>query len=141
MKIDKINPPILKNISKAYVEGIYSDTPANRKLGRVGMSYADYHENLKDINDRAYFKFSEGKFSDKEEVGDWLFRKAGEKMILNPEETRELVKKFQKRYDFDTFLQAERILKGFAFQGTKKYNMSFDTNFGLYNFSIEVRNK
>ena len=30
------------SIEKAYVEGIYSDTPANRKLGRVGMSYAEW---------------------------------------------------------------------------------------------------
>lgn len=29
-------------IEKAYTEGIYADTPANRKLGRVGMSYAEW---------------------------------------------------------------------------------------------------
>lgn len=29
-------------ISKTYTEGIYADTPANRKLGRVGMNYAQY---------------------------------------------------------------------------------------------------
>lgn len=29
-------------ISKAYTEGIYADTPQNRKLGRVGMSYSAY---------------------------------------------------------------------------------------------------
>lgn len=29
-------------LQKAYEEGIYSDTPQNRKLGRVGMSYAVY---------------------------------------------------------------------------------------------------
>jgi hypothetical protein len=27
------------DLKKAYTEGIYADTPANRKLGRVGMSY------------------------------------------------------------------------------------------------------
>ena len=27
---------------KAYTEGVYADTPTNRKLGRVGMSYAQY---------------------------------------------------------------------------------------------------
>ena len=37
----------LKQLSKAYTEGIYADTPANRKLGRVGMSYAAYAEKLK----------------------------------------------------------------------------------------------
>lgn len=38
----------IKQISKAYTEGIYADTPANRKLGRVGMSYAEYSKKLKD---------------------------------------------------------------------------------------------
>lgn len=33
---------IFSKISKAYVEGIYNDSPLNRKLGRVGMSYAEY---------------------------------------------------------------------------------------------------
>lgn len=37
----------IKQISKAYTEGIYADTPANRKLGRVGMSYAEYSKKLK----------------------------------------------------------------------------------------------
>ena len=30
------------SVEKAYTEGIYADTPANRKLGRVGMSYAEW---------------------------------------------------------------------------------------------------
>lgn len=37
----------LREISKAYTEGIYADTPANRKLGRVGMTYADYSAKTK----------------------------------------------------------------------------------------------
>lgn len=31
------------SVEKAYTEGIYADTPANRKLGRVGMSYAEWN--------------------------------------------------------------------------------------------------
>lgn len=31
-----------KEVEKAYTEGIYADTPQNRKLGRVGMSYIEY---------------------------------------------------------------------------------------------------
>lgn len=43
MKILKTNEiAFIRNLTKAYTEGVYSDTPANRKLGRVGMSYADY---------------------------------------------------------------------------------------------------
>ena len=36
----------IEDIEKAYTEGIYSDTPANKKLGRVGMSYTAW-EGLK----------------------------------------------------------------------------------------------
>lgn len=38
----------MKQVVKAYTEGIYADTPANRKLGRVGMTYAQYYKKLKD---------------------------------------------------------------------------------------------
>jgi len=42
MKIIRIqNIGFLKNISKAYTEGVYADTSQNRKLGRVGMSYKE----------------------------------------------------------------------------------------------------
>lgn len=37
----------LCDINKAYTEGIYADTPQNRKLGRVGMTYTAYAEKLK----------------------------------------------------------------------------------------------
>jgi len=33
----------IKDVAKAYTEGIYADTPANRKLGRVGMSYEEWN--------------------------------------------------------------------------------------------------
>lgn len=36
----------IKNLEKAYTEGVYADTPANRKLGRVGMSYAQYAQKV-----------------------------------------------------------------------------------------------
>jgi len=44
MKI--LNP--LKQICKSYTEGIYADTPANRKLGRVGMSYSSWESKQKE---------------------------------------------------------------------------------------------
>lgn len=31
-------------IKKSYTEGVYADTPQNRKLGRVGMTYAAYNK-------------------------------------------------------------------------------------------------
>lgn len=36
----------LKEINKAYTEGIYSDSPLNRKLGRVGMTYQTYADKV-----------------------------------------------------------------------------------------------
>jgi len=42
----------LKNLEKAYTEGIYADTPANRKLGRVGMTYTAYAEKIKKDNEK-----------------------------------------------------------------------------------------
>lgn len=53
MKFNKIlknqKQIFVKNLEKAYTEGIYSDTPTNRKLGRVGMSYKKYNDTRKDI--------------------------------------------------------------------------------------------
>lgn len=47
----RLNLNSFKNIEKAYTEGIYADTPANRKLGRVGMTYTAYNEKLKEEED------------------------------------------------------------------------------------------
>lgn len=37
----------IKEVFKAYTEGIYADTPANRKLGRVGMTYVAWEQRTK----------------------------------------------------------------------------------------------
>lgn len=56
-------------LSKAYTEGIYSDTPANRKLGRVGMSYIDYSKKVKsDKEEKAEKKYYYAKLDDGEEI-------------------------------------------------------------------------
>lgn len=48
MKIINKQPiAFIKNLTKAYTEGVYADTPQNRKLGRVGMTYAAYAEKVK----------------------------------------------------------------------------------------------
>lgn len=41
-------------IQKAYTEGVYADTPANRKLGRVGMKYSSFKEDKKE-EDKSLF--------------------------------------------------------------------------------------
>lgn len=40
----------ISELNKSYQEGIYSDTPQNRKLGRVGMTYSAYAEKMKNPN-------------------------------------------------------------------------------------------
>lgn len=64
----KLNFTSFKNIEKSYTEGIYSDSPMNRKLGRVGMSYSAYQNFLSRKN--------EG-----EDVNINDFRQAGENII------------------------------------------------------------
>lgn len=46
IKAPKLNFEGFIEIKKAYTEGIYADTPINRKLGRVGMGYKEYNEKL-----------------------------------------------------------------------------------------------
>ena len=72
----------LKTISKAYTEGIYADTPANRKLGRVGMSYAEYAEKLKqEKEDKAEKKFWLIQFNSGEEYTFTKDKMSKEKLI------------------------------------------------------------
>ena len=44
MKQKLLNISSFSHIQKAYQEGIYADTPANKKLGRVGMTYTAYND-------------------------------------------------------------------------------------------------
>jgi len=44
---------------KAYQEGLYSDTPANRKLGRVGMTYLDYERHSKTLKEQTIKEIKE----------------------------------------------------------------------------------
>lgn len=40
-----------KEVEKAFSEGVYADTPKNRKLGRVGMSYKTYLKKKEEIKE------------------------------------------------------------------------------------------
>lgn len=86
-----------KELKKAYTEGIYADTPANRKLGRVGMSYIEYANKQKGISEKETLKLSDFKedilnddnqlrvsYTDKEgnKVGEIVFFKEPEEKIL-----------------------------------------------------------
>lgn len=88
-------------VEKAYTEGIYADTPANRKLGRVGMSYSAYankvnggsieHGDIRDFkkdseNGQTIYKAElEGKQIKISQLGkkknkSWIIEKEGEKV-------------------------------------------------------------
>lgn len=116
-----------------------------KKEFKLGPKSRDHYEDVLQL--KAYWRPSTGEFSDKNEVASWLHDEVmrmtksknphGE--TLDPEQTKELIEKFQKRYDLDSYSQAEKILKGLAFNGTKEYTMAFDTNFGQYHFYIGKR--
>ena len=87
----------LTYLSKAYTEGIYADTPANRKLGRVGMTYAEYANKQKGISEKETLKLSDFEedilnddnqlrisYTDKEgnKVGEIVFFKEPEEKTL-----------------------------------------------------------
>jgi len=89
------------NLYKAYTEGVYADTPQNRKLGRVGMTYSQY----------AKKKYNEDEGGDKERQHDKKYYqeeikklaekayKSGKKAIpFSDEDTRNLVKKAEEEW-------------------------------------------
>ena len=59
MKIFSIKSILVKNLEKAYIEGVYADTPQNRKLGRVGMTYTQYAEKIKNSEKTPLSNFEE----------------------------------------------------------------------------------
>lgn len=74
----------VKEVEKAggYTEGVYSDTPANRKLGRVGMSYKQYKEKNSGENSKVEDKWDEDKayetFEKDNTIQGVKFKKVGE---------------------------------------------------------------
>ena len=85
-------------LSKAYTEGIYADTPANRKLGRVGMTYEAYAEKVK----------KEKESSSEESETKEITKKEGEKKAA------EIIKK---HLDIDV---------DFTFREEKQFTISFE---------------
>lgn len=119
---------------KAYTEGIYADTPANRKLGRVGMTYAAYAEKLKDeeentkekknyivgIPDGDFFSLTEGEPCSKDKI---------------IEKTIELAKNGVKygndnkcRYDIEEDLDWDKIDDNFDFSKTERLSVEAEKN-------------
>ena len=88
---------------------------------------------------KTFWVEAKNSFYDKDEVYDWLYKTVKNK-DLDPDESRALVLRFKKRYEFDSYDKAEKVLKGLSYQGNKIYEVEFNTNLGLYNFYIARRN-
>lgn len=46
----------ISELQKAYREGVYANTPKNKKLGRIGMTYSLYHFKLQTEEDIYYLE-------------------------------------------------------------------------------------
>lgn len=60
------NLPQIQEVEKAYQEGVYSDSPANKKLGRVGMTYKQYEASKSGKTESKEEKGKELKSDDKD---------------------------------------------------------------------------
>lgn len=93
-------------LSKAYTEGIYADTPANRKLGRVGMTYEAYAEKVKKEKESS---------SEESEIKE-IIKKEGEKKAA------EIIKKHL-GINVDFIFRAEKQFT-VSFEGSDKSKIS-----------------
>lgn len=91
----------IRQISKAYTEGIYADTPANKKLGRVGMSYAEYTKKIKnDKEEKADKKYWVIQYDSGEEDYFTEDKMSKEKLI---EEAYKFAKDIAEANDYDEY--------------------------------------
>lgn len=79
------------------------------------------------------------------EACDWLYNYAKRKfkntVQLDIEQTKQCVEAFRKRYEIEYTYQSESYIKGLAYgECAKKYIVSLDTIFGMYNLTIERKN-
>lgn len=77
IKAPKLNFEGFIEIKKAYTEGVYADSPLNRKLGRVGMSYKDYQNKIKN-NDSKLKDFEENIINNDDQIKLFYKTKEGE---------------------------------------------------------------
>lgn len=105
-------------LSKAYVEGIYADTPANRKLGRVGMSYAEYAAKQKGQEKKPIEQKEEEKSTKSENKED----KPKKSFTIGQikEKVQDEIKKLRKKNDYVTISDSQKNTYRFS------YNKSSD---------------
>lgn len=108
MKIKNIKAiAFIKNLEKAYTEGVYADTPANRKLGRVGMSYKEWTSKQNNKEEKIPFK------TDKES-GKGVYKISNEiKLVYHPASRRRSEPYYELEY-------GDKYKDGKAFDITEK---------------------
>lgn len=100
-------------------------------------------EGLQGAKEKAYVN-AEGRFINSLEACDWLYsfakRKYHTTIQLDEEQTRECIWAFKKRYDIESYSDAQRFVKGLGYgENAKKYSVFLDTQFGNYYLSIEKK--
>lgn len=70
--LGRTNENEIVDLNKAYEEGVYCDSPANRKLGRVGMTYKEFAEKQKKEEEKKKGGSDhDGGGNDGNDGGDW----------------------------------------------------------------------
>ena len=79
-------------VEKAYEEGIYCDSPANRKLGRVGMTYKEWSQkqNEKEKDEKKDKHGNDGE--DNKDKGDKRLKYVKSEIKLSPKQENLLYK-------------------------------------------------
>ena len=100
-------------------------------------------EGLQGAKEKAYVN-AEGRLINSLEACDWLYsfakRKYHTTIQLDEEQTRECIWAFKKRYDIESYSDAQRFVKGLGYgENAKKYSVFLDTQFGNYYLSIEKK--
>ena len=91
-------------------------------------------EGLQGAKEKAYVN-AEGRLINSLEACDWLYsfakRKYHTTIQLDEEQTRECIWAFKKRYDIESYSDAQRFVKGLGYgENAKKYSVFLDTQFG-----------
>lgn len=97
-----------QDLQKAHVEGVYADTPQNRKFGRVGMTYKQYEDIVKNHNKTPLI-------SNKEKVNFGWNQGIKDVFALNKERDKEIPTE-KEREDFFNSTNKLTIQSNYLFQ-------------------------
>jgi len=115
------------------------------KFGNACQKYGGHNVYGLDGDKQKSYITSNGNLSNPLEVADWLYkyikRNFGCECTYSYENTIKVLKAFSKRYELEYYSDAEKYIKGLSWNGEvlAKYNVQFDTQFGMYQISIEKK--